>query len=158
MGELAKLGWQRMDVLVEAHGADDVLHMVCEQVADGATLSDISRREGVPYSVLWKWLGVGDRMAAYKSALEAKADLEAHRMLEIADGSTPESVVVDKLRTDVRKHLTSKWGRGMYGDEKGGGGGGVTVVVNRGGVLQIGVDEEKGYQVDAPLTIDGEVI
>lgn len=115
MGELAKLGWQRMDVLVEAHGADDVLHMVCEQVADGATLSDISKREGVPYSVLWKWLGVGNRMDSYLEALKAKADMEAHRVVEIADGSSPESAVVDKLRIDARKWAVGAWDKDRYG-------------------------------------------
>lgn len=117
MGELAKLGWQRMDSLVEAHGEDDVLHMVCEQVSDGATLSEISRREGVPYSVVWKWLsGVPARMDAYLEALKAKADLEAHRVLEISDMATPESVVVDKLRVDSRKWAVGKWDRDRYGE------------------------------------------
>ena len=81
MGAMAKVGWQRMDVLVGEHGAEDVLHMVCDQVANGMSLSEVSRAEGIPYSVLWKWLGEGSRMDAYRAALEARADLEAHEML-----------------------------------------------------------------------------
>lgn len=116
MGELAKLGWQRMDVLVSEHGAEDVLHMICDQVADGLSLSEISRVEGVPYSVLWKWLSDGSRMDSYRLALEARADKEVHETLEIADCATPEDIGVAKLRVDTRKWAASKWDRDRYGE------------------------------------------
>ena len=116
MGDLAKLGWQRMDVLVQEHGDDGVLHMVCDQVADGLSLSEISRVEGVPYSVLWKWLSDGSRMEAYRTALEARADKEVHETLEIADCATPEDIGVAKLRVDTRKWAASKWDRDRYGE------------------------------------------
>lgn len=116
MGELAKLGWQRMDVLVGEHGAEDVLHMVCDQVADGMSLSEISKVEGVPYSVLWRWLNAEGRMESYRVALEARADKEAHDVLHIADGATAEEVGVAKLRVDARKWAASKWDRDRYGE------------------------------------------
>jgi len=116
MGDLAKLGWQRMDALVADHGGDGVLHMVCDQVSDGMSLSDISRVEGVPYSVLWKWLSDGNRMEAYKTALEARADKEVHETLSIADCATPEDIGVAKLRVDTRKWAASKWDRDRYGE------------------------------------------
>lgn len=133
MGALSALGWQRMDALVTDHGADGVLHMICDQVAEGVKLSAISKAEGVPYSVLWKWLSAENRMEQYLLALEARADAEVHETIGIADGATPEDVGVAKLRVDVRKWAASKWGKRMYGDEKERGGGGVTVVVNRAG-------------------------
>jgi len=116
MGELAKLGWQRMDVLVGEHGAEDVLHMVCDQVADGMSLSEISKVEGVPYSVLWRWLNAEGRMESYRVALEARADKEAHDVLHIADSATVEEVGVAKLRVDARKWAASKWDRERYGE------------------------------------------
>lgn len=116
MGELAKLGWQRMDVLVGEHGAEDVLHMICDQVADGMSLSEISRVEGVPYSVLWRWLNADGRMDAYRAALEARADKEAHEVLHIADSATVEEVGVAKLRVDARKWAAGKWDRERYGE------------------------------------------
>ena len=116
MGELAKLGWQRMDVLVGEHGAEDVLHMICDQVADGMSLSEISKVEGVPYSVLWRWLNAEGRMEAYRVALEARADKEAHDVLHIADSATAEEVGVAKLRVDARKWAASKWDRDRYGE------------------------------------------
>ena len=116
MGNIAKLGWQRMDVLVSEHGAEDVLHMVCDQVANGMSLSEIGGNEGIPYSVLWRWLNAEGRMEAYRLALEARADKEAHDVLHIADGATAEEVGVAKLRVDARKWAASKWDRERYGE------------------------------------------
>ena len=116
MGNVAKLGWQRMDALVQAHEADGVLHMVCDQVSDGMSLSQISRVEGVPYSVLWKWLSDGSRMDAYRAALEARADKEVHETLAIADMASADDVGVAKLRVDTRKWAASKWDRDRYGE------------------------------------------
>ena len=116
MGAMAKLGWQRMDVLVSEHGAEDVLHMVCDQVADGMSLSEIGGNEGIPYSVLWRWLNAEGRMEAYRVALEARADKEAHDVLHIADSATVEEVGVAKLRVDARKWAASKWDRDRYGE------------------------------------------
>ena len=116
MGAIAKLGWQRMDALVVDHGAEDVLHMICDQVADGMSLSEVGQNEGIPYSVLWRWLNAEGRMEAYRLALEARADKEAHDVLHIADGATAEEVGVAKLRVDARKWAASKWDRERYGE------------------------------------------
>ena len=116
---MTKVGWQRMDVLVAEHGVEDVLHMIVEQVSNGLSLSAIGRAEGVPYSVLWKWLkGDEGRFRAYTDALQARADDEAHRLLELADGASVEDVAVVKLQTDVRKWLSGKWDRDRYGEKQ----------------------------------------
>lgn len=117
MGDLAKVGWQRMDALVQDHGADGVLHMICDRVADDMSLSDIARTEGVPYHVLWKWLSAENRMEGYRLALEARADKEVHETLAIADDAKPEDVNVRKLRVDTRKWAASKWDRNRFGDK-----------------------------------------
>jgi len=105
-----------MDALVVDHGAEDVLHMICDQVADGMSLSEVGQNEGIPYSVLWRWLNAEGRMEAYRLALEARADKEAHDVLHIADGATAEEVGVAKLRVDARKWAASKWDRERYGE------------------------------------------
>jgi len=97
--------------------------MICDSVACGMSLFEVCKNEGMPYSVLWRWLkGDGERMVAYRDALAARADMEAHRMLEIADGASVEDVAVGKLRVDTRKWLSERWGKGMYGKEEGGSG------------------------------------
>lgn len=119
MGALTKAGWQRMDNLISVHGAEDVLHMICDQVANGISLTDIGRSEGIAYTVLWKWLkGEDSRFKAYSDALMARADSEAHRLLSLADGASPDDVNVVKLQTDVRKWLAGKWDRDRYGDKQ----------------------------------------
>lgn len=106
-----------MDALVVEHNADGVLHMICDQVSDGLSLSDIARTEGVSYSVLWKWLSVEGRMESYRLALEARADKEVHETIAIADGATEKDVQVSKLQVEVRKWAASKWDRNRYGDK-----------------------------------------
>lgn len=148
-------------MLVSEHGEGDVLHMVCDQVANGMKLSDICRAEGILYSVLWKWLkGKDERMAGYREALEARAELEAHRMLEIADEATVEDVAVANLRVKARQWIAGKWGKGMYGDRDEKGGGGITVVVQRGGCLTVVDGQDKGYPavISAEDVVDGEVV
>ena len=152
MGAMTKVGWQRMDVLVAEHGEDDVLHMVCDQVANGMSLSEVGQAEGITYMVLWKWLkGSDERMGAYRDALEARADFEAHETLRIADGAGVEDVGVAKLRVDTRKWLSSKWGKGMYGDKDVGvvGGGGITIVIG---------DVKAPEVVGEAKVVEGEVI
>ena len=117
MGNLAIDSWRRMDALVQAHGDDGVLYMVCDQVADGASLKEICASEGVNYSVLWKWLNAENRMEEYELALRARADSEAHSMIGIADSATPDEVGVAKLRVDTRDKLIKKWDRNRYGDK-----------------------------------------
>lgn len=117
-----------MDSLIEAHGDAGVADMVCGMVSVGASLYDISKAEGMPYSVLWGWIKADEgRLAAYREALEARADLEAHRALEIADNASSDEVNLARLRVDTRLKLAGKWGKSMYG-EGGGGGGGVGVI------------------------------
>lgn len=181
MGRLTNIGISRLDVLVSEHGEAGVLEMVVSRVAEGESLSGISRSFGMPYSVLWRWLGAAegegdnrvDRMEAYRSALEARADALAHEAMRIA--GTPqmgekERVLADggvevtredmlghrKLQVDTLLKLAGKWDRKTYGEGKdAGGGAGITVVVQRGagpvrvedgrgGVLRIGEVEGQG--------------
>lgn len=131
--KLKTVGWARLTALVEEHGAAGATELIVGRVANGEKLSEIGESMGIPYGVLYRWVqDDADRAGAYKAALEAKADEEAHRMLEIADSATPEDVAVARLRADTRKWLVSKWGRKQYGDESSGPsgfGGGITIVI-----------------------------
>ena len=132
MDKTGKLvGIAKLSVLAEEIGEDGILAMVATRVAEGETLYEIARSQAIPYGVLWKWLNVESRMAEYEAALEAKADLEAHRALELADNATPEDVAVARLRVDTRLKLVGKWSKGRYGDGSGvvGSIGGITIVI-----------------------------
>lgn len=129
MGRLSDLGWKRLGVLIDEHGEDGALHMICDSVACGMSLYEICKNEGMPYSVLWRWLkGDSERMAAYEDALDARADAEAHKMIEISDNASIDDVQVAGLKVKARQWVVERWGRKRYGnrDEKGGGGGAVS--------------------------------
>lgn len=143
---LVTYGRQQLDRLLEDHGEGGVSDMVCGLVSHGNSLAEIAKAEGMPYVVLWKWVnGDEGRLAAYRQALEARADYEVSRALEIADGAVSEDAVVAKLRVDMRKWVAGKWGRGQYG-ESGGGGGGV-------GVINITISP-----IEGGVTIEGEKV
>jgi hypothetical protein len=125
MGKLSDIGWKRLGVLIDEHGEDGALHMICDSVACGMSLYEICKNEGMPYSVLWRWLkGDGERMAAYEDALDARADAEAHKMIEISDNASIDDVQVAGLKVKARQWVVERWGRKRYGnrDEKGGSG------------------------------------
>ena len=141
MGKLTTEGWSRLTAYVEEDTPEGFLErIVTRTVTD--KLEDVARSLQVPYSVLWRWLADDpERMAAYRASLEAKADAEAHRAVDIADGATPEDVAVARLRVDTRLKLIGKWGRKQYGDEAavgGGFGGGIQIVI---GALSIPGDK-----------------
>ena len=154
MGRLSDIGWKRLGVLIDEHGEDGALHMICDSVACGMSLSEVCKNEGMPYSVLWRWLkGDGERMAAYEDALDARADAEAHKMIEISDNASIDDVQVAGLKVKARQWVVERWGRKRYGNRDEKGGSGITVVLNRGlradvdgGVLTISADGRKGYQ------------
>lgn len=151
MGKLTSTGFAVLTAMVEEHGEANILEEVAGRIAEGETLRDVTQTYGIPYSTLWRWLkDKPERMAAYRQGLEARAEAEAHRMMDIADNASPEDVAVARLRTDVRKYLVSKWGKETYGDGNGGGGvtGGITIVIGR-------VNNPRESQ---GITVEGETV
>lgn len=73
------------------------------------------------------------RRGEYERALRIAADSDAHELVEIADGATPEDAGVAKLRIAARQWRTSKWNRERYGEKvdvrHGGAVGGLTIVL-----------------------------
>jgi hypothetical protein len=144
-----------MDALIADHGEDGLLELVTTRVAEGERLALIAQTLDLPYSVIWRWLTAeSSRMAAYRASLEAKADDEAHRTLEIADSASPDDVAVARLRVDTRLKLASKWDRKRYGEEKdvgGGFSGGIQIVI---GSLVTPEAVTPGVVVRDVLTVD----
>ena len=55
-------------------------------------------------------------LTLYAQAREDRADSLGDDLQEIADASTPETVQVDRLRTDVRKFIAAKLNPRKWGD------------------------------------------
>jgi transposase-like protein len=106
---------------------------ICRLIAEGVSLSDVCRREGMPVrQTVHDWVinnrdGFGDR---YARARELQADRFAEELLEIADDTSHDVVerngelVVDhehiqrsKLRVDTRKWLMARMAPRKWGDK-----------------------------------------
>jgi len=109
---------------------------ICEHIADGKSLREICRAEGMPSkTTVMRWLADSQEFRdQYARAREAQADHFADEILEIADDATNDwmtrkvgeetTTVADhehisrsRLRVDARKWLMSKMAPKKYGDK-----------------------------------------
>ena len=80
----------------------------------------IAQDLGVHRPTLSTWLaGEEGRAARYAAAKKAGAAALAEEAVAIADGSTPGTVVADRLRVDARTWLAGRWDPETFGDRAG---------------------------------------
>jgi hypothetical protein len=109
--------WERLDVILSEQGEDGLLENVATRLSEGESLKFIASSLALSYWVLWKWIDDdGERRRYCESAQKASAEDLAWEVLSIADGSTPDSVNVDKLRVDARKWMVPKLHQEKYGE------------------------------------------
>jgi phosphoribosylaminoimidazole-succinocarboxamide synthase len=103
---------------------------ICEQIAQGKSLREICKADGMPApSTVCLWLSEDDKLAEqYAHAREQQADLYADEIIEIADTAKNEDAQVARLRVDARKWKASKLAPKRYGDK---------MDLNHGGTLKI---------------------
>lgn len=91
---------------------------VCEAIACGESLVSVTKRAWAPsYTTVMKWCRELPEFAEmYARAREDQADYLADRIVEIADGATPDDVQVAKLRVDARKWTAAKLKPRKYGE------------------------------------------
>lgn len=97
------------------------LELLCQRLACGETLSDITRTMEVPYSKVMYWLMDDDaRYEAYRRALVAQSRYEVDEALRIADdaaGETePVAISAAKLRVETRFKRAKHHAPKEYGD------------------------------------------
>lgn len=116
--------------------SDEVKAKVLDLIAEGLSLRDIARREGMPSpNAVQHWARTDDDFAVqYARAMEARMDVHAEEILEIADDATNdwmernnpdnpgwtangEHIQRSRLRVDARKWLMSKLAPKKYGDK-----------------------------------------
>lgn len=110
---------------------------ICVSIADGMTLREISRKEGMPaLSTVFQWLATDKAFSEqYARAKEVQLENMAEEILEIADDATNDWMVRNgtdeessyslngehvqraRLRVDSRKWLLSKLAPKKYGDK-----------------------------------------
>lgn len=115
--------------------SQEVADKICERIAEGETLSEICRAEGMPARrTVYDWLKENEDFAkAMDIARDLGADAIAEEALSIAD-TTEEGVQIEigddggtkekrgdmlghrKLRVETRLKLLAKWHPKKYGD------------------------------------------
>ncbi len=136
---------------------------ICEAVATTEHgLATILKAKGMPhYATVMRWLNEhADFRDMYARAKEEQADLMADRIVEIADGASPEDVQVARLRVDARKWAAAKLKPRKYGDRvtqevSGVGGAPIEATVNLRGELDQLTDEELEARFRAKLAQRG---
>jgi hypothetical protein len=90
-------------------------------IEQGHTLRQCAKHLNVNVSAICKWIdSEPERKAAVAQARSRAAHMLAEQSLEIADGATPETERVDKLRIDTRRWLASRWNPTDYGERQAG--------------------------------------
>ena len=97
----------------------DLAAAICEMLANGSSLSKISKIEGFPKaSTVYQWLiKYPEFSEMYARAREDQADTLADQITHIADKATTEGVQVARLRVDARKWIAAKLKPRKYGDK-----------------------------------------
>lgn len=112
---------------------------ICERLAEGETLRQICRDDGMPgRSTVFRWLAdIGEFAEIYAKALAFRADGRADEIIEIADDTSddyrltegdnaddvprlepnPEAIARSKLRITARQWLMAKELPRKYGDD-----------------------------------------
>jgi len=97
--------------------SEEMVKKICELIADGNALHQISKMEGMPgNSAIYSWLEKYPSFAEqYARAREKQADLFAAQIVTIADTATDANIA--RLRMDARKWAASKIAPKKYGDK-----------------------------------------
>jgi hypothetical protein len=116
------------DRIAEAGGEENLVFIICAQVASGVTLTEWCEHYALQRGLVWALLSEKDEwMQRYYRALEGVADGYYGEVVKISDEQnevTTESgktfdpdVQRDKLRIDTRMKVASKYANGRFGDK-----------------------------------------
>ncbi len=161
MGKLTRAGYAVLDSIVESRGHDWLHEQLMDRLMEGERPSEIARAFGVPYVVLRGWI---EKHCPDDVALagRARADELEWKATDAVEKAVPEKVALAKLQAEHYMKLASKLDRSKYGDkDTASAGSGITVVVERGGVVNIGESQDKGYpRVETPVNnvIEGDFL
>ncbi len=102
--------------------SEEIEDEIFERVAQGEAIRKICGTERDDWLPSWptfrKRLIADEEFATrYARAKEDKADAIFDEVLEIADGTTSETVAADRLRIDARKWMAGKLRPKVYGDK-----------------------------------------
>ena len=100
--------------------SDEVAEQICDRLAEGESLRNICRTEGMPkMTTVLEWVDE-DRESfrgRYARAREAKAETVDAKIQEIADNATPETANLAKVQITAHQWRAAKLAPKRYGDK-----------------------------------------
>lgn len=106
------------DEAVLAQAEENLVFIVCAQVASGVTLTDWCRYQSVDRGLVWALLTeTPDRYARYERALRGVADELVGDVVGLAARASVETVAVDKLQIDTNLKVGVLYDPGRFGKQ-----------------------------------------
>ena len=123
-----------MDRLIDMHGEDGALRMICTRIAEGEDPRDIARGSGMPWMVMRRWMeDKEERMREWELAKRCFADGLAYESLREVRDCGLEQVPLARLRSESYVKMAAKISRVEWGDREerasGFGAQGITVII-----------------------------
>lgn len=117
----------------------ELISEICERVADGETLSSITRCDGMPsFPTIWKWAREDEN---FSKALAGAKEIGTHKIaddcIDIADRAELEAHD-RRIRIDTRMRLIGQWNKAVYGAHSR-----TEITGKDGGAIQIEAQTEK---------------
>jgi len=107
------------DRIAECGGEENLVFMLCAQVASGVSLKVWCEHYGVDRGLVWALLSENKEwLDRYYRAQEGMADEYVGEVVGIADGSSVEDIQVDTLRIDTRVKVAAKYAGGRFGENR----------------------------------------
>lgn len=105
------------DRIAEAGGEEELVFIICAQVAGGCSLTDWCGHYGIERGLVWAFLTeTPERFERYKMALRGVADDYFGQMVPIAMGADVDGVQVSKLQIDTLDRVAKRLDRERFGD------------------------------------------
>lgn len=111
------------------------VNRICEMVAQGMTLRQISAELGYSLGSMLRWTTMPEHVEQYVRARESAADIFETDIIEAALSCDPDSAVSDRVKIDALKWVAARRAPKKYGDKiqnehTGAGGGPIEQAVN----------------------------
>lgn len=106
------------DRISEAGGEEELVFMICAQVAGGATLTQWCEHYGLQRGLVWAFLTEREEwFERYKRALKGVADEWVGEVVGLADEATEDTLGVSKLGIDTRLKAAGYYDKDRFGSK-----------------------------------------
>lgn len=106
------------DRIAEAGGEEELVFIICAQVASGVTLTDWCANYVVQRGLVWAFITeTPERFERYQRALRGIADEYVAATVGLADGADEDTIQTSKLQIDTRFRAAGVYDRPRFGKD-----------------------------------------